>query len=265
MRLGTIRLGVWHKYVVAGLSYLLLIPTDWQLLRSYFLMVHFLIAALMMGGTHYKLCVIGKRNGKIPLWSYIVWFPFHFTNTFYCGMLHLYRYARDIVPPASEVAPRIWLGGKYSHLVEPLAFKGASSWAAVVDVTVEFSETANVKPYDYMQIAAWDGQPPLAAYIEAACVHTCERLKSSKGPVLVHCAYGVGRSTLVLCALLVKAGVCENTTDAFNLVKSKRRVAHLNAPSRARLDEWERDYHKKTCRDTNTSRRGREAGPTALN
>ena len=123
-----------------------------------------------------------KKTGKIPLWSYLLWFPFH-------GPTVLYTYLHNMkdqkkkppVPPASEVLPGWWVGGCYGHVL-------GKSWGGVVDLTSEFPETCINATKQYMLIASWDGVPPPPEKLEAAAVFASEAHKS--GDVLVHCAHG---------------------------------------------------------------------------
>lgn len=87
------------------------------------------------------MSLIGKDRfrGTIPLWSYIVWAPFHLP-TFAYTYLHALKDSKkksngksNVVPVASEVVPGWWVGGRYGHLLD-------KDWAGTIDLTVEFPE-----------------------------------------------------------------------------------------------------------------------------
>ena len=55
---------------------------------------------------------------------------------------------------------------------------------------------------------------------------------------MVHCAHGRGRSTCVMVACLVRAGVHATWRDAFEAVRTERKGVKLNGKMRRALDEW---------------------------
>jgi protein-tyrosine phosphatase len=67
-------------------------------------------------------------------------------------------------------------------------------------------------------------------------------------PVLVHCAHGHGRSTVVLCAFMVAEGMAPTFLDALAMVKTKRPKAKLNPRQVAALVEWTRRRERGTSR-----------------
>ena len=92
----------------------------------------------------------------------------------------------------------------------------------------------------YMLVPCWDGVPPTPRDIERAArfaTELCER-----GDVMVHCAHGKGRSTCVMVACLVRAGLYPTWRDAFEAVRTKRQGVKLNSKMRNALDEWQSLY-----------------------
>mmetsp|Transcript_13020 Transcript_13020/g.14925 ORF Transcript_13020/g.14925 Transcript_13020/m.14925 type:complete len:92 (+) Transcript_13020:47-322(+) len=88
-----------------------------------------------------------------------------------------------------------------------------------------------------MNCPAWDG---IVNYedIDRAAKFLATHAKN--GPVLVHCAHGVGRSTTVMRAALVQAGVCDNINDAYQLIKNYRPIAQSSKRNQALLERWEK-------------------------
>lgn len=130
------------------------------------------------------MSLIGKngKTGEIPLWSYVLWFPFHAPTVLYTHLHNLKdQKKKPPVPPASEVLPGWWVGGCYGHLLQ-------KSWGGVVDLTSEFPESCISTTKRYMLAASWDGVPPPPDKLEAAAVFAAEAHKI--GDVLVHCAHG---------------------------------------------------------------------------
>ena len=60
---------------------------------------------------------------------------------------------------------------------------------------------------------------------------------------------GHGRSVTLLCALLVKLGVCDTWQNAELFVKSTRPLARLNQGQKISLVEWTANFHEKPGKD----------------
>lgn len=212
------------------------------------------------------MSLIGKdrQNGTIPLWSYILFFPFHIPTYAYTyihnknGKMNP-SYAKNpegkpaqkvtkvTVPVASEVLPGWWVGGCYSNQLN-------IKWAGIVDLTVEFPERCRSDTLRYLCLPAWDGVPCSPEQLEKAAIFCIEareewnRLKE-KGAVegepqiLIHCAHGRGRSTTVMCAALMKIGLFANYEDALEKgIKPGRPCCKLNSMMRTNLAEYQRIY-----------------------
>lgn len=185
------------------------------------------------------MALIGKnpKTGEIPMWSYLVYFPFHLPTMLYT-YIHMKgdkaKKGDKAVPVASEVQPGWWVGGRYSDELE-------RQWAGIVDLTVEFPERCISSTSSYKLMAVWDGVPPTPAQLDDCATYAAAA--RSRGDVLVHCAHGRGRSTTVMCAALVKAGLFGTWEEAFERgIKPGRRVCKLNGQMRRALTEWQRDY-----------------------
>lgn len=172
--------------------------------------------------------IIGKtKDGRIPGWSYAVWGPFHATNRVFAHIAKKRKSGGVDVGVATEVYPGWWLGGWHS-------WELGHKYSAVVDLCCELPERCEAK--QYMCCANWDGilhQEDIAA----AAPFLAEASKD--GPVLVHCAHGVGRSTATIVAALVEAGHFETTDAAFAHCKKLRPVVRQSSRLRAPLLKWE--------------------------
>lgn len=189
---------------------------------TYGCVVHWIIAVLVFNKKWAWLIGKDLRRGTLPLWSWLVWWPFHFTNRFFA------RLARNCrgVEAATEIYPGFYVGGWYS-------FTLGIEWAAVVDLCCELPEKC--KSRKYLACPTWDGCVKLNDLSHAARF-LAENAKH--GPVLVHCAHGVGRSTTVMTAALVEAGYFQDTDTAFLQIKKKRSVAKQSPHFRRCLAEW---------------------------
>lgn len=183
--------------------------------------------------------LIGKcpQTGQIPLWSYVLYFPFHVPTAIYTHVHTLagkYKPAKKKVPVASEVQPGWWVGGCYAHELN-------KDWAGVVDLTVEFPERCFDRCENYLLVPTWDGVPADPAQLEEAATFAVKARE--RGDVIIHCAHGRGRSTTVMCAALVKAGMYSTWQEAFEKgIKPGRPVCKLNTKMRQALTQWQADY-----------------------
>lgn len=192
------------------------------------------------------MSIIGKdpKTGEIPLWSYVVFFPFHFPSMLYT---HVHtrlgtekikmpngEIRKEVVPVASEVQPGWWVGGCYANELD-------KDWSGIIDQTVEFPESCINRTKEYFLLPTWDGVPATPQQLEEAATFAVEARKH--GDVLVHCAHGRGRSTTVMCACLVKAGLFLTWQEAFEKgIKPNRPVCKLNSLMRNNLTEWQEHY-----------------------
>jgi protein-tyrosine phosphatase len=211
------------------------------LVFGYSAILNGLVAVLFK--TEWGMAIVGKdpTSGGIPMWSYVVFFPFHIPTILYTHIhtrvsFHKATTGSPVtkVPVASEVQPGWWVGGCYAHELN-------KDWGGVIDLTVEFPESCRNRTKHYLSAPTWDGVPLAPADLESAACFAVDARKD--GDVLVHCAHGRGRSTTVMCACLVKAGLFENWQDAFEKgIKPNRSVCKLNKRMKENLAAWQSSY-----------------------
>lgn len=203
------------------------------LLFGYSAVLNGLIAVLFK--MELGMSIIGKnrKTGDIPLWSKIIFFPFHIPTLLYT---HIHtRMHQKQVPVASEVLPGWWVGGCYGHELD-------KDWGGVIDLTVEFPESTIHRTNAYLSIPTWDGVPASPEQLEEGA-NFAVAARQLGGDILVHCAHGRGRSTTMMCACLVKAGLYKNWKDAFEQgIKTRRPVCKLNRRMMQALTEWQTHY-----------------------
>jgi len=198
------------------------------------------VAALFLLDRGTALLGKSAKTGRAPLAYRVAWVGFLAPTWLYTKVHTVLGKALHGIPEATEVLPGWWLGGRYAD--------GApgrpARWSGVLDLTCELPERCIADADEYKLVRLWDGAPPAPDAIEAAadfCVAARRR-----GPVLVHCAHGRGRSTTVFCACLVKAGLFPDWGAAFAACKRKRPCVSLNARMRAQLKAWQRAYDART-------------------
>eukprot|EP00536_Pseudo-nitzschia_multiseries_P014480 jgi/Psemu1/291474/fgenesh1_pg.711_\ len=207
-----------------------------RLVMGYSALLNGVIAILFKSETGMQILGKNTTTGRIPLWSYLVFFPFHVPTLLYTR-IHGWKDKKATNPPvpvATEVQPGWWVGGCNGHELD-------KDWGGVVDLTVEFPERCWNRAKSYFSAPTWDGVPLDPAGLESAAIYALEARKS--GDVLVHCAHGRGRSTTTMCACLVKAGLYDNWKDAFEKgIKPQRPVCKLNKRMRENLAAWQHEY-----------------------
>eukprot|EP01137_Pigoraptor_chileana_P010759 Opistho-2@60763 len=176
-----------------------------------------------------------SRAGSIPLWSMLLWWPW--LMLIYLRMRRFWGKHADL-EGASLVGDGLYLGSYPTDesCIVSITDKGERVDVAVVDVTCELPRRA-FRGGRYLNIPSWDGMAPTVDQIDAAVLFVKD-MRSQGRPVLVHCAFGIGRSSTVMCAVLTAMGMCPNWEAAYAYLSSKRRVVRLNARYKHALREW---------------------------
>jgi protein-tyrosine phosphatase len=207
------------------------------------------------------MSLLGKdlQKGTIPLWSYLLFSPFHIPTYAYTyihtlmGRMKIQdgslskKKKKAPVPVASEVQPGLWVGGCFANRLN-------KQWAGVIDLTVEFPERCRDTTQRYLCLPTWDGVPCSPEQLEKAANFAVEakdnwmKMKENgavdgEPHILIHCAHGRGRSTTVMCAVMVKMGMYDNFQEALEKgIKPGRPVCKLNGMMRKTLTEWQSIY-----------------------
>ena len=140
----------------------------------------------------------------------------------------------DVFYELSEINDYIVLGGAPAVSIDRIRALGVT---CVINVTP--LPNLPVNGVDYLRIAVDDvPTAPLAAHFDMAA-DTVELHRRRGGRTLVHCVAGVSRSaTLVLAHQVKHAGL--SLREAFQRLRSRRRVVRPNAGFFAALVEFER-------------------------
>ena len=125
-----------------------------------------------------------------------------------------------------EIVPDLFLGRFPSA-------RDIRPFAAVVDLTAELPRPAYAGAW--RNIAMLDLVAPAPSALRTAA-EAIEELRS-RGPVLVCCALGYGRSAATLATWLVRSGRAADSAAALKLLRAKRPRLHVNAAQRAAIEE----------------------------
>jgi hypothetical protein len=158
--------------------------------------------------------------GKGSRSSLVLLLPFHAVAR---GVARLARRAGLSAPP-DEVVPGLFVGGWPS--------RGAPAMAQL-DCTAELPRRGDARAYACFPML--DGAaPPPAAWDDAVAQALAWRAASL--PVLVHCAYGHGRSVSVVIGVLLAEGRFQHWQEAYAHVRAIRPRAHLTRGQRQHLE-----------------------------
>lgn len=130
------------------------------------------------------------------------------------------------LPERAEVVPGLWVGA--------WPRRGAPG-LAVVDLCAELPRRGECAAY--VVVPMLDGAVPSRADWQAA-VDAVGRLRRESPPVLVHCAYGHGRSVAVVIGHLVATGVEPDLDAALARVRRVRPAARLTPGQRRAVAAW---------------------------
>ena len=130
-------------------------------------------------------------------------------------------------PASHEIAPGVFFGRQLTDS-EANAFLTAHPSLAVIDLTAESKEATPFREHArYFPLPVLDLTTPSADVCEQACAIIREQLP--RGPVLIHCLLGLGRSAHIAAAWLLASGRSATTEEAVLEIRALDPLAVLNA------------------------------------
>jgi protein-tyrosine phosphatase len=232
-----------------------LVISGLRILRPYCMTIFLLFSVITRSFPSLSKRIVGKdiRTGKVAWWSFLIFWPFHLVNNIYSLFIHVYRYYVKGIDVMSQIyhgshhhATEIFQGGMFSVWKEPVVFRNESlkEWDVVLDLTCETMEMATVRPENYYCVAVFDGTPIPSDDLEQAVEFVMNKTNklTEKKRILIHCAHGIGRSTMTTLAILLRAGIVDDVNKGFSLIKQSRSIVHLNWRMRDELQRWVRRY-----------------------
>ncbi len=172
-----------------------------------------------------------EKNGHVSFFGHILFWPYWALNSF--GMLG-YRLL-GIENPMDEIVPGLYLGSKPLNLDKrKLTQNGIFS---VIDLTAELREPRFIrKNCNYLCIPILDNNPPSLQQLREAIQWIEANIK--RGAVLVHCAFGHGRSATCVAAYLLHANKTDKIEKVVEYIKRKRPGIGLTTRQSAILQEY---------------------------
>mmetsp|Transcript_15029 Transcript_15029/g.42768 ORF Transcript_15029/g.42768 Transcript_15029/m.42768 type:complete len:241 (-) Transcript_15029:231-953(-) len=172
--------------------------------------------------------MMGKgRNGLLPLYAKVFFFPW--TSAVFT--VWKTRTITTSEPAYDEVYSGLYVGRR------PVCERDVpADCKVVVDVTAEFSVADFVpRQYEYIACPSFDTMTPSSF----ATIHNAvESMLKKNDPILVHCAFGHGRSAMVAAAYLIRKGVAKDRLEAVRMMQQHRPRVHLNRMQAAKLDAY---------------------------
>lgn len=170
--------------------------------------------------------LFGKRSdGKLPLWSWIVFLPLHALNLLLWHSIRLL----SSEPSQNTVTDRLVVGRRL------LANEVEGSFDNYVDLTCEFPEPATIgKSPCYVLFPLLDGSAPSPEALQAVVASL------RPGRTFVHCAQGHGRTGLFALALLLHSGQASNIENGMRLLLTARPGIRLNKEQRQCIEDYVR-------------------------
>lgn len=130
-------------------------------------------------------------------------------------------------PATHAMLPDVWIGRRLLSAELPGHIE------RIVDLTCEFPPTrAGRTNCRYRNLPLLDASAPQADEL----LQLLDHIEAERGPLLIHCAEGHGRTGLVAAALLLKRGIAENPKDAVARVQAVRPLVRLNSAQRRCLE-----------------------------
>ena len=183
------------------------------------------LAYLRLGpGVFYK-----RPDGTLPLPVYLLFWPYLALHTLSMGFWAVIARERAY----DQITPNLYLGRRL--LAGDRVPK--QGFAAVLDLTCEYPERADLRRCAYLCLPVLDSRAPTVDQIAEGLRFIRQHV--SAGPVLVHCALGHGRSATVVAAYLLATGEAADEITAEQIMKARRPDVHLTSIQRAAVRAYQ--------------------------
>jgi protein-tyrosine phosphatase len=182
--------------------------------------------------------VFQKTDGKISFVSRILLAPYLLGQQLYL------RYYFNKCRPWDEPAPNLLIGRLLSAKeARRLVKEGVS---AVVDMTVEFSESPPFRELAYLNLQTLDLTAPHPACLQQGVQFIDREIQSGK--VYVHCKIGYSRTAAMAGAYLIHSGTARSVDEAVTLLKNARPSLIVRPEARKALEAFYAQYKGKEAK-----------------
>ena len=206
-----------HLLVLLGIALILLGAIEG---RCFFIIVWLGADFLILGIAHGRNAagIFGKRkNGTLPLWSWILFLPLHLYTI---SVWYLLR-SLSPEPAQNEISEQLVVGRR----LLPSEVKG--EFDTYIDLTAEFNEPYAIRRLrSYCNFPILDGGAPKPEELILAVANL------KPGRTFIHCAQGHGRTGLFTLAVLLHTGAVESIETGLQMLATARPAIHLNKEQR---------------------------------
>jgi hypothetical protein len=165
--------------------------------------------------------LLKRTNGTRSLVSWPILWPYFVLTAFSFWLFRM----TNREPAFALVAPNLYLGRR---LTAAEVRRGSFGWHAVLDLTAEFAEVVPLRRLPgYRSLPVLDATAPSWEQLQSAVDWLKDQV--ARGPVLVHCALGHGRSATVVGAYLLATAQVAGVKEALALMRSRRGGVGLHA------------------------------------
>ncbi len=198
-------------------------------------------ASLLMALAYFRLgpAFIGKQShGTIVFWRWLLLWPYHLANAFNLHVVALLSKENA----ADEVAPGLYVSRRLTLLDRHLLAEGKIS--AILDATAEFPRLGALRGMAYWCCPLLDMTAPTVEQLSEGVAFVLQQ--RLKGPVLIHCAAGHGRSATFAAAVLLSDGEASDPDDAIAKLRAIRPGIKLNHEQQAALTAYHEHLKQST-------------------
>lgn len=182
--------------------------------------------------------VFGKDAlGGLPIWSYLTLWPYMFV---YRCIIITHRLVRRYEPVMTKVVDGYYLSGwtnDYQHYINA---GGSNTNIAILDVTCELPRmlfTNDSIDVAYKCVPILDRLAPNTQQLDAA-VQWCLDRRAEGRDIIVHCAFGHGRSATCLLGVLLKEGSVSSIDGGEQMLRDMRPHVELCDVQYQALVDW---------------------------
>jgi protein-tyrosine phosphatase len=154
-----------------------------------------------------------RDDGSQPMVAWLIFWPYFLLARI---SFQLYRLTNSHKVPFAEVAPGIWFGRRLTSA----EIRNASvKWTAFLDLAAELPRIAPADA-EYRSLPMLDGAAPFPEQLRDVVAWIDQAMK--RGPILVHCALGHGRTGTVVVAWLLLHGHVPDVTSGIRHLATRR-------------------------------------------